>query len=678
MDVQPFHESSRGVSLPGKTEEAFQESRVKLTAKLSAIINNLPGMAYRCLNDRNWTMEWISGGCYNLTGYKPEELLHNQITSYNDLIHPDDRDGVWNGIQEALTQKKGFELEYRIHTADGQEKWVWEQGHGVLEGHKVLALEGIITDITRRKVLEKELQISERKYRRIFEGSQDMIFITSREGKVKEVNQACVDLLKYRTKQEIVSLSSIEEIFHTTIHWKVFQKQLDKHGFVKEYEAQFKKRDHTKVHCLLSGNVLKNEDGSILGYEGIAKDITARVDATRNQLRRNRELEFLNSIALVINRSLDLNDILIMALKNILKVFQINSGGIFLVNHEKSELELRVEQGLDIIEDRRSEQFNIKDHGLSEAMLKRNVVFTPEATFPPFRGIITGHDHRKSRELTCFLITAKDKALGFIALEHSMESFSHQDVRLLGSLSNFLGGAIQKAQLWETVCKDREELKNLTAMLFQSQEKECKRIAQELHDEAGQGLTGIKFQLEELERKLAHSSGQALQVLSEVKEQITNTYEGMRVLSHRLHPSILSDLGLEPALRSHLENVSEHSDLEIDFKMIGFTGRIDSKIETVLYRCAQEALTNVLRHAQASSFRLSIIKSYPHIIFKAEDNGVGFDPDYLNTDNNRQSIGLLSMRERVAMLGGSFSLHASPGGGTQVYIKIQVPEIASD
>lgn len=658
-------------------EELFHESQ--LTAKLSTIINNLAGMAYRCLNDRNWTMEWISGGCYNLTLYQPEDLIQNRVTSYNDLIHPDDRDRVWDDIQEALTEKKGFEFEYRIRTAEGQEKWVWEQGHGVFDIHKgLLALEGIISDITQRKELEKELQISETKYRRIFEGSQAMIFLASREGQLLEVNQAGVDLLKYRSRQEILSLPSIEDMFHTKIHWKVFQKQLEKNGFIKEFEAQFKKFDGARAHCLLSGNLLIDEDGSILGYEGIAKDITARVDATRNQLQRNKELEFLNSIALVINRTQDLNDILVMALKNILNVFQIDSGGIFLVNHEKSEFELLVQQGLDINEKILSVPFVLRDHGLSEAMLKSNVVFTPEATFPPFRGFIADKDQRNTRELTCFLITAQDKALGFIALEKTMESIAHQELRLLGSLSNFLGGAIQKAQLWETVRKDREELKKLTAMLFQSQEKERKRIAEELHDEAGQGLTGIKFQLETLEKELPASSRQARKLLFEVKEQIATTYEGMRVLSHGLHPSILSDLGLEPALRSHLEHVSAHCDLKIDFKMIGFTDRIDSNIETVLYRCAQEALTNVLRHAKATRFRLSIIKSFPHIIFKAEDNGIGFDIDLVEKNNKRQNLGLLSMRERVAMLGGSFSLRTSPGGGTLVSIKIQVPEKAYD
>jgi signal transduction histidine kinase len=104
--------------------------------------------------------------------------------------------------------------------------------------------------------------------------------------------------------------------------------------------------------------------------------------------------------------------------------------------------------------------------------------------------------------------------------------------------------------------------------------------------------------------------------------------------------------------------------------MVGFEKRILPEIETILYRLAQEALTNVLRHSHAKAFRLSIIKSYPDIIFVAEDDGVGFDHGRL--EKNRQALGLLGMRERAAMLGGSFSIRTALGKGTRIHIRIPV------
>lgn len=130
---------------------------------LQALLHNLPGIAYRCLNDENWTMEFISGGCFDLTGYPPSHLIGNRQLSYNSLIHPDDRGPVWKKVQEAVAEKEPFRLEYRIRSASGEEKWVWEQGMGVFsEGGELLALEGFITDVTESKRAEQELRTAHR------------------------------------------------------------------------------------------------------------------------------------------------------------------------------------------------------------------------------------------------------------------------------------------------------------------------------------------------------------------------------------------------------------------------------------------------------------------------------------------------------------------------------------
>ena len=124
--------------------------------RLATLLSNLPGMAYRCRNDRDWTMEFVSDGCEALTGYNPADLLGNSSRSYNSLIHPDDRDRVWSEAQDAVRERAPFRLAYRIRTADGGEKWVWEQGAGIFSGEKLEALEGFITDITRAQQQEQD------------------------------------------------------------------------------------------------------------------------------------------------------------------------------------------------------------------------------------------------------------------------------------------------------------------------------------------------------------------------------------------------------------------------------------------------------------------------------------------------------------------------------------------
>ncbi len=119
---------------------------------LATLISNLPGMAYRRRNDNDWTMEFVSDYSSELTGYSPPHLTLNNRISYRQIVHSEDRDFVWNQIQDALKDHKPFQLAYRINTATGQEKWVSEQGRGVYTpSGKVLTLEGIVIDITERR-----------------------------------------------------------------------------------------------------------------------------------------------------------------------------------------------------------------------------------------------------------------------------------------------------------------------------------------------------------------------------------------------------------------------------------------------------------------------------------------------------------------------------------------------
>lgn len=123
------------------------------------LLSNLHGMAYRCLNDKNWTMEYVSQGCYDLTGYTTNDLIGNSKISFNELILEEYRNVLWETWQKLLVEKKFFEGEYQIRTADGTVKWVWEKGCGVFDGSgNLLALEGFITDISEKKAisLEKE------------------------------------------------------------------------------------------------------------------------------------------------------------------------------------------------------------------------------------------------------------------------------------------------------------------------------------------------------------------------------------------------------------------------------------------------------------------------------------------------------------------------------------------
>ena len=145
---------------------------------LKNLFNNLPGMAYRCLNDKHWTMQFLSDGCYELTGYKPAELINNKKISYADIIHADDGLTTSADVYFAIKNKTTFEIEYRIISKYKKEIWVWEKGEGVYdENGKLLYIEGFITDISERKKAEYELNQKWTDYKNLLEKMPVGVFI---------------------------------------------------------------------------------------------------------------------------------------------------------------------------------------------------------------------------------------------------------------------------------------------------------------------------------------------------------------------------------------------------------------------------------------------------------------------------------------------------------------------
>ncbi|MEM8503204.1 MAG: AAA family ATPase [Cyanobacteria bacterium P01_D01_bin.1] len=141
-----------------ETAKLYSQSQIE-QRRLTTLLSNLPGMAYSCDNDADWTMKVVSEGCFLLTGYQADELVGNRRISYGSLIHPDDTEMIDTAVQAALDNRTHFQTSYRIRTRQGQEKWVWEQGKGVFDqAGTLLFIEGFITDISDRKAAENLVQ----------------------------------------------------------------------------------------------------------------------------------------------------------------------------------------------------------------------------------------------------------------------------------------------------------------------------------------------------------------------------------------------------------------------------------------------------------------------------------------------------------------------------------------
>ncbi|MBA4313493.1 MAG: hypothetical protein C0417_12790, partial [Chlorobiaceae bacterium] len=199
------------------TERKRAEKKLKESErKLSTLIGNLPGMAYRCLMDRDWTMKYVSQGCVELTGYEPDDFIDNKKLSFNDIIREDYRDSLWHKWQDVLKSQEVFRDEYPITTADGNQKWVWEQGCGIYsDTGEVIALEGFITDITERKKAQQDvqeaLQLSEQSRHALLTVLEDQKIT---EEKIKRYSEELATLLKI--SQELATTLNLSTILQMT------------------------------------------------------------------------------------------------------------------------------------------------------------------------------------------------------------------------------------------------------------------------------------------------------------------------------------------------------------------------------------------------------------------------------------------------------------------------------
>ena len=235
-----------------------------------------------------------------------------------------------------------------------------------------------------------------------------------------------------------------------------------------------------------------------------------------------------------------------------------------------------------------------------------------------------------------------------------------------------LSGQVERERLFEAIDQQREQLRALNQKLTEVQEAERKQLARELHDEMGQALTAISIDLAAIAQELDGAGTPAIHDrLAESKLLVDQTLEQIRELSFRLRPAMLDDLGLAPALQWYIRQYAQRVNLDVQLDISNLEERLPAHVETALYRIFQEALTNVTRHAQASTVQLRLQRSGATVIVHIEDDGRGFDVQHVfNGSLPKQGIGLLGMRERVTLLGGTFSLYSEPGRGTQVAIEI--------
>lgn len=275
-----------------KTQTALSER----DRELSSLISNLPGMVYRCKHDREWTMLALSEGCFDLTGYTREELLVERKVSYGRLILPQDRDRVASEIDKALALKENYELSYRIRTARGEVRWVWDHGSAVFAPNgKVLFLEGLAFDITEHMRIQEELRKTEERFAKIFQASPDWVSITTMDdGVYIDVNEGYLKASGF-SREEVVGKASLEiDIWEKPADRRRIVRKIKEQGFVRNEEVRFRTKNGDLRHVLWSAvPITLGDKECILGW---GRDIT-EYKYLEEELLRSQKMEAVGRLA---------------------------------------------------------------------------------------------------------------------------------------------------------------------------------------------------------------------------------------------------------------------------------------------------------------------------------------------------------------------------------------------
>jgi len=263
------------ITLRRRMEDQLRESQRQITT----MISNLPGMVYRCHNDKDWSMEFISQGCLSLTGYQPVDIIDNKNIAYSQIIHPDDRERVWDTVQSALANRTQFQCEYRIVSASGDLKWVWEQGRGVLGAqNELLAIEGVVMEVTSRKAAEEALSESRNFLDKIINSIPDPIFVKDTRHNWVLLNDAFCDFIGH--KREMLIGKSDYDFFpkeQADVFWEK-DAAVFKSGQVNINEEDFTD-SHGKVHTIITKKSLYKEVFGLAFLVGIIREVTELKEA---------------------------------------------------------------------------------------------------------------------------------------------------------------------------------------------------------------------------------------------------------------------------------------------------------------------------------------------------------------------------------------------------------------
>ncbi len=521
----------------------------------------------------------------------------------------------------------------------------------------------------------------------IIDSLEDELMIIDRDYRIIEANSAV--LLRHGKRRDEVIGRYCYDISHGTPEpchpprcecpiktvWESGKPARVTHVHV--YNVKGEKRER---YLDITASPITDSQGNITAITELMRDVTEAKELELEVAEAHRSLLALNAIAIVVSQSLDLDTVLGNALAKTLEIMKATTGGILLWDEERQMLCYRVHHGLsnEYVQGvccRLGEGIAGRAAQTGEAILVEDISADPRAAHT---GLINTEGLQAFASVP---LPSQEKVVGVLNIaSHGSRKFSSEDVQLLNSIAAHIAVAVENAKLHQDMQRKDEIRGELLREIFSIQEEERRRIARELHDETSQVLASLNANLEAAIDMLPHSTNKSKALLKKVQALSINILDELHKLIYELRPTLLDDLGLVAAIRWLADNNLGAAGIIVNFKTTGRVTRLDTQLETTLFRVVQEAVNNIARHANAKAADVSLYFKKNVIRVRVTDDGRGFDvKEAISSKDRPRGLGLLGMKERVELVNGTLSIRSSLSGrGTEINIEIPLNQEVSD
>jgi signal transduction histidine kinase len=427
---------------------------------------------------------------------------------------------------------------------------------------------------------------------------------------------------------------------------------------------------------------VRDSEGNVVAIAELRRDITADRNLEIQILRRYHQLRALSNISNAVTSMMDIDTILRIALDNVLEILNGTVGGILLLDEKNNTLYYHVQRGLSA---RFVEEMRIPaGKGIAGSVLQTGKPVLVEDISKDRRTIRPDLiDSEGLKGFVCIPLKSKEKVSGVMTIASADAGrFGSDDVSLLNSIGDYLGTAIEQANLYRKLAQAGERYKRLLQHSLTAQEEERKRIARELHDETSQAITSLTLSLQasiQLAEMKGFDEPEFIEKLKKIHSFAVHAGNEIVKLMKELRPTLLDELGMVAAIQRYAKDTFQDKGINISFTINDSDKRLPPEIEVTLFRITQGILGNILEHSEAKNTHIGFNCDAQKCQLSISDDGKGFDVSKITRiDPRGRGAGLFTIKERARLVGGNCHIDSRPGKGTRITVTIPLEKDLPD